>query len=122
MDMCFDAKQINVLGLKKAVDCEIAIAEIKFCVDRIRRQLRDELGDAKWIQAANFAIEELEHKGRLVALKMADISSRPKFPDYVLAALSFKNAAGIVLDEKSLEKIRAQMSITKGQEKEEREQ
>ena len=118
----FDAKTTDATKMKSITDCQIILAEIKFNADRIRDQIKCNIGNAEWKDHAERAADVLEHKGRMVVLKMAQLeeddakkdAKKKELPDYAKTAITFKNAARIILSEHELDKVKAYISMTKG--------
>ncbi len=123
----FDAASLNVIKLTRVADCEIAIAEIKYQVDRIKADIDARFGDSAWEESARIAMANMEHKGRMVAIKMATLIQErddaerrrkenaakvPTLPPEVVRAVLFKKAARVMLDDPTFEKVRAMADLS----------
>src|ERR1035437_3047075 len=69
----FDSRYLNVLKLATVLDCDIAIAEIKNCLDGIDADIKGQYGDEDWERSARAAKRDYEHKGRMGVLKRAGL-------------------------------------------------
>jgi len=65
----FQPRYMNVIKLQSVVDCDIAIAELKFAIDGIRADIDAGFSDSEWRASAEHALKDYEHKARLVVIK-----------------------------------------------------
>ena len=68
-DEAFQPRYMNVMKLQSVVDCDIAIAELKYAIDGIHADIAGGWGDADWLASAQHALKDYEHKARLVVIK-----------------------------------------------------
>ena len=117
----FDGQNLNVLRLNTVKEVEIAIAEIKYAIDNINRDLELRAGDELWAEMAIRAKDSLAHKGQMLVLRLSDLREQEKrrnekrqymekiqsnkLPPFAANAISFQAAAKAMMDEKAYLKI-----------------
>jgi len=119
----FKATKVNVLEIHKEIDLEIAIDEINYARDRIIDDINSGFGDKEWERDASYALKDIEHKGRLLEKKLANRKEKKKeeekqnqekkerMSEEVVLAHRFRNAAKVLLDSETFEKIRKLASL-----------
>lgn len=108
-----DIRNICVINLKSVTDCAILLDELDHAATQIEEDIRVGFGGPEWEKRARRALEEVEHKGRLIqqkhdALKCADAGP---YPDHVCYAIRFHEAAIKALTPEELERVKSVLRI-----------
>jgi len=116
MDDRYRVNNIDVLAVHTEIDLRVAIEEVKHAIDRIASDVRTGFGDSDWAASANFALKDLEHKGRLLQMKLesrieakkaAVEKGEKRHTEEAEQAFRFRSAAKMILGQETLERIKS---------------